>query len=153
MERKTAGGQVIPGKCIADEDMPFNRFVKQGSSENKYLLCDAGERAIGVVENDPVSENLDGTERTGFERYDPIAIKYSGPAIVEAGEQIDLGDLVKPGANGVAVKYTVTTAGASYSQTEVQTIANQQRDIRGICIKNPASKSGDLITILLLNMG
>lgn len=153
MERKTPGGTVLPPETFAGEDIPYNRFVKIGADEKTYLKCGANEHAVGVVENDLLSHNIDDTVRTGFKRYDPLAIKNSGAAILEAGEAIELEELIKPGANGVAMKYTISTVSDPPTQAQVQAIARQDRDIRGIVVKNPAGKAGDLVKVILLNMG
>lgn len=99
----------------AGEAITRRRFVQPSTTDDEYVMADAGEIAVGVSYNDPA----DG---------ETLEI-VTGIVIVEAGELITRGTEVECGTNGVAVAHVsgiaqgvaITGAGASGELISVKT--------------------------------
>lgn len=132
---------------LAEETIPFYRFVKKGTGDTQFLLSDADEIAVGVSELNPNLNNLDGSTRTGYIAKEKMKVRRRGIAIVEASAAISAGAYVKSAANGKAVTYTkqTVTAGGP-TAAEVTAIRDQAEICHGKAL-TAAAKDGDLIEV------
>lgn len=127
--------QSISGVAAADLSALQYRFVK--GSKAAIAICDAaGENALGVLQNAPVSGEA-------------ARVAYGGAVKVEAGAAISAGALVATDANGkakTAVANTVDTTGS-----------NATEDLDGSFVMGQALEAaaadGDIISVMIAKIG
>lgn len=111
----------------ADMSSNQNKFVKAGSANNQFSLCDVdGEFALGVLQDNPAS-GIAG------------AIAVEGIVKVVAAEALAANDFVGTNGSGQA---KVVSAGVT-----AQSLGNW---IRGVVLEG-ASAAGELATIQLMH--
>jgi len=83
--------KILAFKAGADLSAKQFCFVKFGADAETVVLCGAGEKAIGVLQNNPA-----------LGQVAEVAIMHGGAKVKSAGV-IALGDLIASDANGLAV--------------------------------------------------
>lgn len=152
VERQGEYGQHLPAETFAGGTIPFNRFVKRDASDyRKFIVCGANEDADGLAEYDFRGNNIDGSPRTGWVTGEELAIKESGIGIILTGEVLNVGDYVKSGANGVAMKYEFPAPASAYAKGTAEAMAAMPKLVKGKVIKGAGNN--ELVKVKLRNLG
>lgn len=127
----------ITMKAGADLSSSQYLFVECSAADTVTVCNAAGERAIGVLQNDPTTNGA-------------ATVAVSGVVKVKAGAAVSANALVKTNSSGKAITAAAATVDTSDTGGASDPVVGSY--VMGIAL-NAASADGDIISVLLTNMG